>query len=407
MRRVVAATAVGLVVGLAGCGQPEGPRAADTIFLRTGGIVAAIKPGAAAPSFRGGAAVPSPTWATVVRSNRVRRTTHLTAVDPVSGALRWRGEVPGNLRVKVVSHDGTLAALGPMSEPSYQAGRRQTSLLIAGSRSSETRGYGLQGNYEPEAFSKDGKSLFVIRYLPARNPTSYQVRRLDLTTGEVVEVYTPDQDLQQAMGGTARLQAASPDGRRLYTLYTLDVGNGETKAFVHVLALDELWAHCIDLPQDFALAPERSTSLAVTPDGSKLYVANSTARQVAVVDAETLHVTETASLDLVSGSKTYTATAGDDRLHVASASRVIALDEDLQEVRRWQFSEAVKGLQIARDGRRLYVGLTTEVAVVDPRLDEVLSLVDPAGIGNIRELGPVIRPLEYASPRLQKFSCAC
>ncbi|MDQ4064966.1 MAG: hypothetical protein M3161_02855, partial [Actinomycetota bacterium] len=64
MRRTVAATVVGLVVGLVGCGQPEGARVADTLFLRTGGVVAAIKPGAAAPSFRGGASVPSPTWKT-------------------------------------------------------------------------------------------------------------------------------------------------------------------------------------------------------------------------------------------------------------------------------------------------------------------------------------------------------
>ncbi len=407
MRRTVAATAVGLVVGLVGCGQPEGPRAADTLFLRTGGVVAAIKPGAAAPSFRGGASVPSPTWKTVVRSYQLRQTTRLTAVDPISGALRWRGEVPGNFRVKVVSHDGTLAALGPQSERPYDVGRNQTSLLVAGSRSSEPRGYGLQGNYEPEAFSKDGKSLFVIRYLPARNPTSYQVQRLDLLTGEVVGVYTPDEHLQQAMGGTARIQAASPDGLRLYTLYTLDMGNGDTHAFIHVLALDELWAHCIDLPQDFALAPEKSTSLAVTPDGSKVYVVNSTAQDVAVIDAETLQVTETAPIDIASGSKTYATAAGNDGLYVASASRVLALDEDLEETRRWHFSESVRGLQIARDVRRLYVGLRQVVAVIDPALDGVLEQLDPPGVGNIRELGPVVRPLEYASSRLQKFACAC
>ena len=407
MRRSVAATAVGLVIGLVGCGQPEGPRALDTVFLRTGGLLAAIKPGASAPSFRGGAAVPSPTWKTVVRSNQVRGTTRLTAVDPVSGAFRWQGEVPGDFRVKVVSHDGSLAALGPMSERSYEQGRRQTSLLIAGSRSAKPRGYGLPGNYEPEAFSKDGKSLFVIRYIPARNPTSYQVQRLDLVTGEVVGVYTPDEHLQQAMGGTARIQAASPDGLRLYTLYTLDMGNGMTHAFIHVLALDELWAHCIDLPHDFALAPERSTSIAVTPDGSQVYVVNSTAQQVAVIDAESLQVTETAPISLVSGSKTYTATAGDGDLYVATSTRVLALDRDLREVRRWQMTEAVKGLQIARDARRLYVGLRNRVAVVDPQLDGVLSLVDPPGIGNIRELGPVIRPLEYANPRLSKLTCAC
>lgn len=401
---VLAAVCMGLVA--AGCGEPAGPRGSDTLFLRSGQSIAVIKAGASAPSFRGSSTVPSPNWTTVVRNNLRRRKTLLTAVDPLSGSTRWRQDIPGNFRTKVVSHDGSLVAMGPLAERSYKQGRRNTSLLIAGSRSSEPQLFGLRGNYEPEAFSTDGQSLFVIRYLPAHDPDSYQVRKLDLQTGEVEGVYTPDQHLQERMGGTARIQAASPDGTRLYTLYTLEHAS-ETYAFIHVLALDELWAHCIDLPVEFATFPERATAITVSPDGGTVHVVNSAAEKIATIDAESLQITATADVDMISGRDTYASTDGSGRVFVASSGRALALDGELREIRRWQLDEEVRGLQVARDGRRLYVGLRENFAVIDPGLRKIVRLVDPPGVGTIGELGPVIKPLKYARQQLGKLTCAC
>lgn len=401
---VLAAVCMGLIA--AGCGEPAGPRGSDTLFLRSGQSIAVIKAGASAPSFRGSSTVPSPNWTTVVRNDLRRRKTRLTAVNPLSGSTRWKQDIAGNFRTKVVSHDGTLVAMGPLGERSYKQGRGTTTMLIAGSRSSEPQVYELLGNYEPEAFSVDGRSLFLVSYLPARNPDSYQVRKLDLRTGEVEGVYTPDQDLQERMGGTARIQAASPDGTRLYTLYTVEEASG-TYAFIHVLALDELWAHCIDLPAEFATFPERATAITVSPDGRHIHVVNSAAEKIATIDAGSLQVTATADVDMISGTDTYASTDGSGRVFVASSGRAVALDGELREIRRWQFDEEIRGLQVARDGRRLYVGLRESFAVIDPGLRRIVRLVDPPGIRVIGELGPVIKPLKYARQVLRKFTCAC
>lgn len=405
-RRTVPMIAILMALAVAGCGRPAGPGGSEALFLRSGGAIAVIKAGASALSFRGSSSIPSPSWSTVVRNDLRRRVTRVTAVNPISGSTRWRQQVPGSFRAKVVSHDGSLVAMGPLAERSYKQGRRETTLLIAGSRTSEPRLFGLRGNYEPEAFSTDGQSLFVVSYLPARDPNSYQVRKLDLRTGEVEGVYTPDQHLQERMGGTARIQAASPDGTRLYTLYTLEEGS-ETYAFIHVLALDELWAHCIDLSAEFATFAERATAITVSPDGARVYVVNSAAEKVATIDAETLQVTATVDIDMISGSKTYAATDNAGRLFAASSGRALALDDELREFRRWQFDEGIRGLQAAKDGGRLYIGLRKQFAVVDPGLDRVIRLVDPPGVGAIGELGPVIRPLKYVRRALGKLTCAC
>ncbi|MGH2756174.1 MAG: hypothetical protein ACRDI3_00115, partial [Actinomycetota bacterium] len=323
--RAIVLLSIGSLI-LPACGDPYKAAAVDTLFFKTARGVAVLDAGAAAPSFSGGNAVPSSDWSTVVRSVVRRKTTRITALDPHSGFTRWKREVAGSLRVKIVSPDGSLVAMGPTGEAFYRDGRRRTVMMIDGSRLARPNGIVLAGNYEPEAFSTDGKSLFVIRYLPARDPNRYQVRRLDLTTEQVEDVYTPDAHLQEAMGGTARIQAASSDGKRLYTLYTLENEDGGSHAFIHVLSLDELWAHCIDLPSEFASMPEKATAITVSPDNQRVFVANSAADLVAEIDAESLEVTRTAAVTLGSSRRSHAVHDGNSTLFLAGAQEVLALD---------------------------------------------------------------------------------
>ena len=245
------------------------------LFLRAGGGVTLVRdlPEGVAVNVPG--AVASTDWSTVVRAIPRAGETRILALDPLTGAELWSRDVPeNNLEVKVASEGGRLVALGSSrGNAGYPVGRTSTTLYIADRDAEQPRRIQLEGNYEPEAFSTDGRSLFVVEYLPPEAPTSYQVRRLDLDTERVVGVYTPDAHLQEAMQGTARIQVASADGRRLYTLYTLE-DHGTTHAFVHVLSLDELWAHCVDLPHGFATMRESAIALALTPEGNHLYVAD-------------------------------------------------------------------------------------------------------------------------------------
>jgi hypothetical protein len=391
---------------LGACGRPPGELVQkDLLFLQTGAGVAIVETGATTPTFRDGSAVPSRDWSTVVRAVPDGNETRLEALDPTSGVESWSQALPGALKVKVVAEGGDLVALGPARERFYSQGRTGTKLVIAGKNLPEPLTIKIEGNFEPEAFSIDGRSLFVIEYLPARAPSSYRVRRLDLDTGRATGVYTVDDELQQAMGGTARIQATSPDGKRLYTLYTLEGSKGTSYAFIHVLSLDELWAHCIDLPPEFARSTESATALTVSPDGKRVYVANTEIGAVAEVDTEELKVVRTGEINSTFGGATHAALESDHTLYVASDNRLVAIAlSDLTQQDWWPFPEEITGIQLASDEGKLYVGLSKTVAVLDVSTGEVLETLDPPGVRRIDQLGRTTRSLDEER---SEFVCAC
>lgn len=395
-------------LAVAGCGSAETNAADDDLlFISAAGRVAVVESGESAPSFRGRNATPSSTWSTVVQSSWRGNTTKLVALDPATGDERWETVVGDYQRVQIVSHDGSLVALSPVNERSYLRGRAHTRLGIAGSASPEPRLYELEGNFEPEAFSTDGKSLFVISYVPPRKPTNYQVRRLDLVTGKVTGVYTPDAHLQRSMGGTARIQAASPDGTLLYTLYTLAGDeDSEPRAFVHVLSLDELWAHCIELPKGFETSDEASAAITVAPDGSRAYLADSITEAMVEIDTKKLEVARTGTVNLDPGSGTHLSVAADNTLYAASGVDVIAVDlGSFVEKNAWMMFSTITGLQIGNDPHHLFVGVRDRIIVLDVTTGLRLDSIDPAGIRRIDGFGPVMPPVQ--EEEAANFTCAC
>ena len=388
-----------VAAALAACGEPEAPQQVETLYLKGSGEITALQPGAAETAYQS-RGTPSPNWSTVVRTDRVVGGTEIIASNPDSGEAVWTTEVSEPVRAKIVSADGDLVALGPPRENDYRYGRRTTRLMILDRDEDEPRWIGLEGNYEPEAFSTDGESLFVIRYVPARRPTRYQVRQLDLATGKVSGVYTPHGELQQTMGGTARIQASSPDGKRLYTLYT--VGTGKTQhAFVHVLDLEKKWAHCVDLPSGFGHRAEHASTLTVSPDGGMLYAVNINTGSLAAIDTAAFQVVAEDETMFTPGEP-HAATDG-NTLYVTSGNYVVAFDTtDL--VRKWGASvpSKTRGLQASADG--LYVGLRTEIASLDPATGETREVIDPPGMRKVDQLGPVV---DFEEPPDEPIKCAC
>jgi hypothetical protein len=383
----------------AACGGPE--PIDDLLFLQTPAGVTVVRADATAPTFRATSAVPSRDWSTVVKTRLDMGVTYVTASLPASGTELWAGETPGRWNAKVVSEDGQMAALGPTGERPYNWGRRHTQLTVV-DRDDRERKFGLKGNFEPEAFSTDKSDLFVLQYRPARAPTSYQVRRLNLRTGKLWDIYTPDKHLQEAMRGDARVQAVSPDGRRLYTLYSLRTAHG-THSFVHVLDLDEKWAHCIDLPQNFGIGAS-STALSVSEDGERLFVANGAAHAVAEVDTQLLRVARWEAVDF-GEPKRAVAAQTDNTLYVGVGSSMTAIDtETLTPQESWTMKERIRGIQIEHDPDYLYVGLRDVVLVIDPVSGKRLKSVDPAGVGRIGLLGRATRTINEVPEHL---TCAC
>jgi YVTN family beta-propeller protein len=204
------------------------------------------------------------------------------------------------------------------------------------------------------------------------------------------------------MGGTARIQTASPDGSRLYTLYTTKDENGR-HAFIHVLDLENLWAHCIDLPDEFADMAESSTALAVAPDGKHLYASNTLSGSVVEIDTGTMHVEREATFNFDSRGQAHAMVDDAGTLFVASGPWVVAIDTaDLTETDRWAMEDEVKGLQGTADPASLYVGLKDRVKTLDTGDGTTTNLALP-GIRRIGRLGPVLQPV-VEEPILK---CAC
>jgi DNA-binding beta-propeller fold protein YncE len=413
MRRVqfwaVAATILLVLAGCAGLSPRSAPESApeDVLFVRTAGGVTLVRDLPEGVAIRLSGAVPSTDWSSVVRAIPSGRETRVVALETSSGAELWSRDVQGTFEVKVASENGRLVALGaPREGTGYPDGRSSTTLVLVGEDGSAPRTIQLEGNFEPEAFSTDGGSLFVIEYRPPLDPTSYRVRRLDLGTGEVVGVYTPDADLQRAMEGTARVQAASPDGRRLYTLYSQRGTDGTRHAFIHVLSLDQLWAHCIDLPAGFGAAPEEAIALSLAPDGTRLYVADARADSVAEVDTQALSVARSTQVDFgTSGAPAHATRGADGMLYLASGARLLAVDPStLVPGRSWDLEEEITGIQAAKDGSRLYVGLRDRIVVLDTASGGRLGVLTPADMGKIGQLGLSTRLLDEER---KVITCAC
>lgn len=395
------------VTGVMAAADPGEPARNEVLFLRTAEGITLLQTSPTRNVVRFPDAVSSTDWSAVVQTVPAGSDTRVLAFESASSRQLWSREVDGRFEAKVASPRGEMVALGnPRDESGYLVGRSNTTLVILDQDVAEARAIQLEGNYEPEAFSTDGQSLFVVEYLPPMYPTRYRVRRLDLQTEQVVGVYTVDAELQEAMGGTARVQATSPDGRRLYTLYTVDEGRGVRRAFVHVLSLDELWAHCVDLPPIFGEAREKAIGISVAPDGKHLYAVDTSSGTVAEIDTATLAVTRTARSPIASsGGVAHTSVASDGTLYVARGLRLVALDPSTLAVQdTWDMGSTITGIQPASQGTRVYIGLKDQIVILDPATGDRLGMLDPGGDDPIDRIGTATQPLDEVR---EVISCAC
>jgi hypothetical protein len=393
-----------LTAAAVGCGGRD-DRAAQTeegvpapLQLTTVDGLASVDPDTGRVGFEQIGAVGSFDGQHIARAtHRPDGTTRVASLDPFTGQPVSSVAVPGQLGVRVVAADGRVALgpadvdPGPLPAP---APRTETPIAVTDPATGEQRTYRLDGNIEPEAFSTDGRSLFVIRYVPPTAPTEYQVSRLDLETGELGGVYGRDStdERQEQMGGTARTQVWAPDGSRLYTLYTTYEGSSPT-SFIHVLSLDEGWAFCLGLPEPIGWAGE--ASLAVSPDGRTVYATDTTG-VIAAADTESLTVDRTAALTPAEGAVISAAMDG-ERLFVGSGTEIVVLDPDqLTPTDRWTVNREIMHLRV--DDRRDELVAISARQLMTFALDES----DPEGV-RLRYTDPV--PVAgTGTPALQ---CAC
>jgi DNA-binding beta-propeller fold protein YncE len=382
----------------------------ETLLLGTGDGPLAVDVPSGAVVVDGRGAVAGADGARIYTSAASGGTTVVHTIDTATGDEMASTAIRGRLDVRVVSYDGRRVAMMEPLRPGYDAWtpvpRSSTTIVIADpTGAGETARYRLRGNFEPEAFSTSDSELFLIQYLPAQAPSVYRVTVLDVGTGDVRPAVGPFKGPAERMPGTRLEQVPAADGSKLFTLYTsarpgfaphdAPVPANAVVSFVHVLSLDEGWAHCIGLPKPLWGQPASVEAMALSPDDRRLYIVDADKGVVVVMDTESLDTSSPYRIRLPASGSHTTATVSPDggTLFVGTDGGdgvVTAIDTaSLDVTRRWSTVGGVSGLGLSLDGTRLYVALPDRLEVLSASSGADLGAVDVGSPSPIRAISPI------------------
>lgn len=394
-----------LALVLASCtaqGTNEPPTPEQAVVLGSSSGVVSLHPATGSVLFDGAGVPALGDWSTVFSTKSSGRNTILEARNSATGEIGSSVSIPGTLSVRVASRDGSQVALMPPlpagSSPWVPEPRRTTTIVLADpSEGNQPMRFELKGNFEPEAFSTDGRKLYLISYVPPTAPVAYRVAQLDLTTGKTSPV-SAGKGVVETMSGTRLEQLAPPDGSFLFTLYTTQppgyaevrAAHGRPVAFVHTLNLDEGWAHCIGLPKELWGGDPADEAMAVSPDGRFLYVVDTARDVVAVVnmDLDNWGEMRTETVDFAPSGRgeTQAAVAPDGTLFVATGSEVARVDTTtFQRTGGWTTEDSVLAMGFADD--ELFLLQPRAIDVLDASTDRRIRAIPSPAVENIGYVG--------------------
>jgi DNA-binding beta-propeller fold protein YncE len=339
----------------------------------------------------------------------------LTRIDRIAtatGVTESSVSVSGDLQIRAVAPFGSAVAMMPATETTTDSWapqpRARTHIVVAHpDGSDEPQRYSLNGNFEPEAFSPDGETLFMLQYRPALAPTSYRVTGLYLESGRHWALIGPDKQPVENMTATRLVQVESPDGAHLYTLYTnqrpsylgepttpLDPGEQDERAFVHTVDLRNGFAVCIELPDRFGSVPQEDSALAISPDGNRVYAVDARHGTIAAVNVRRFRVAQVTDVDLsaLGAGQIHAQVASDgSTLYVAGDAGLLQLDTATLAVRGGLVATPapVTGLAISGDGARLYLSYGALLQRLDAATLEPAQPVPLANAGWVEAVSSV------------------
>ena len=208
------------------------------------------------------------------------------------GAVVRRANLRGTFGIPLVAYDSSAGGISAdgrtliLINPRKGFPRRETTFAImsAGRRLRLERILGLRGDFSYDALSPDGRSLFLINYIDAEDPTKYRVRVYDLERDRLLPKAIVDpRESPDEMNGFPVTRINSPDDRWAYTLYD---GAGK-HPFIHALDTIDRKAVCIDLEGPaFETNFAYDLKLAVAAGGARLDISRRGER-IASVDTAT------------------------------------------------------------------------------------------------------------------------
>ena len=282
-----------------------------------------------------------------VSAVQVKGGTRLVRFDPRTGRGQVLPIVPGIWGVVGLSPDGRTVAR-------FKFRRRAKGTNLTLDERGRSRSIHFPGTYELESFSPDARRLFLIHW---HRTGSYDLQQYDRASARLSPTRLDDPD--EKMEGQAQSAVQNRDGSWLYTLYWKL--NGET--FVHALDLRTGVAHCVDLPLRGDFAKVSATSLTLSPDERRLYLASPVAGRLTTVDLDKLEFSATVrfkpipSHDFLYGVGPSAATSPNGRmLAFVTAHGLWLVDTAYGRVHGpMRIRERVFGVGFAPGGRRVVV----------------------------------------------------
>jgi DNA-binding beta-propeller fold protein YncE len=259
--------------------------------------------------------------------------------------------------------------------------------------------------FEFDAISPNGSLLYVVQHLPAPPEAHYQVRAIDVGTGQIrPDVIVDKRNLDEAMGGWAITQLRHASGVA-FTLY-----EGAEHPFIHALNTNDAWAVCLDLPANGGGDPDASGDwgLAQSADGGAVFAVNATLGVAAAIDPTELTVRRVGAFDAPVGAATISlAKFGHDAigpvgrralvspdgrtLFAAGAGGVVSIDtKDLERTDTFLDGSAIDALALTPDGSTLYalVHETGSIVRIDAASGDVTGQVPGDGYDRLLAIVP-------------------
>jgi DNA-binding beta-propeller fold protein YncE len=137
-------------------------------------------------------------------------------------------------------------------------------------------------------------------------------------------------------------------------------------AFVHVLQLTERWAYCLDLPHPFGEGPAEGHAVAISADGHRLAVVDVTSGSLAYADTAALTIERVVPVPAAEDSASLALAPDGRRVFVGAGTTVTVLDRNTDTViARWPVPDPIRGLALSPDAARVYAGGADEVVWLD------------------------------------------
>jgi hypothetical protein len=334
---------------------------------------------------------PAPDWSRYYTVAQASGAARVTAIDPATGRTLAQTAVAAGYTLPSLGTLGPTAGLSPngawltlTDNGRTASGNLVTRFLVgASSLSAPFKAVRLDGAFSFDALSNDGLSLYLIQAMA--DPNHYQVRLFDLgqnllTPTPIVDKLEPKEPMQGIRGDSV----ASAAGDYVFTVYIRDSG-----PFIHALPLNFPFAFCVNLPKDAAnnIEQQFGWSLAITPDGSRVYAANGSLGLVAAMTTGTAPtIVRTGQVALnpgggLLGGLVTTADAKGSTIGGAALSKdgrtlfalagggIVAIDTTSLQVRTRIVQNAnVESIRMSADGKWLFAssGSSSRLWQIDP-----------------------------------------